>query len=314
MKLLDLVNIYIEFKRSIGMRFGSQPRVLQRFCRIMGDIDVSEVRPGAVETFLYNNKPLTNTWYLNFKLLHGLYRFAISRGFAATSPLPTVLPPPLPSFRPHIYSVKELTALLAATPVLHSIRNPLQVVTFRTLLLLLYSTGMRIGEALSLTLQDVELRSRLLTVRDSKFFKTRLVPVGPRLTKELMIYVERRRQLPLPQREDSAFFASSTGRGLPYQHVITLFQRVRKAAGIQRDRGSSYPPRLHDLRHTAAVHRVVAWYREGADVQRLLPQLATYLGHKDIRGTQRYLTMTPELLQQASVCFEGYAKPEELHE
>jgi integrase/recombinase XerD len=174
MKLLDLVNIYIEFKRSIGMRFGSQPRVLRRFCRIMGDIDVSEVRPGAVETFLYNNKPLTNPWYLNFKLLHGLCRFASSRGFAATSPLPTVLPPPLPSFRPHIYSVKELTALLAATPVLRSIRNPLQVVTFRTLQLLLYSTGMRIGEALSLTLQDVDLRSRLLTVRDSKFFKTRL--------------------------------------------------------------------------------------------------------------------------------------------
>jgi len=92
-----------------------------------------------------------------------------------------------------------------------------------------------------------------------------------------------------------------------YPHVITLFQRVRSAAGIQRDKGSSYPPRLQYLRHTAAVHRLVAWYRDGADVQHLLPQLAIYLGHKDLRSTQRYLTMTPEQLEEASLRFQHYA-------
>jgi integrase/recombinase XerD len=219
----------------------------------------------------------------------------------------TFKPSPLPPFRPHIYTTAELSALLSATSVLKSVRNPLQPLTFRTLLIILYGTGMRVGEALRLSLRETDLHSRVLTVRDTKFFKSRLVPLGPRLTGELAAFRKRRGALPMPQLDDSAFFASSTGRALPYQHVITLFQRVRKGAGIQRDEGSSYPPRLHDLRHTAAVHRVIAWYRDGADVQRLLPQLATYLGHKDLRSTQHYLTMTPELLERASLRFLHYA-------
>jgi integrase/recombinase XerD len=309
MKLLDLVNTYVAFKRSLGIRFRTQPRVLRRFCRFVGDIDADQVKPACVEAFL-NNGPVTNTWFLNYKLLRGLYRFAISRGFVRCFPIPTAVPSPLPRFRPHIYSVDELTSLLGATRVLKSPRSPLQPVTYRTLLLALYSTGMRVGEALALTIRNVDLENRLLTIRDTKFFKSRLVPIGPRLTKELVAHSKRRMSLPLPFRKESAFFASSTGRALPYQHVITLFQRVRSAAGIQRDKGSTYPPRIHDLRHTAAVHRVTAWYREGADVQRLLPQLATYLGHKDLRSTQHYLTMTPELLERANLRFQRYAQPE----
>jgi len=310
MKLLDLVNRYVTFKRSLGMRFATQPRVLRRFSRVLGDIEVGDVTREAVEAFLYGGRIVTNTCFLNYKLLRGLYRFAISRGFVSWSPLPDIIPAPLPPFRPHIYSTSELTALLEATRVLKSSRNPMQPYTFRVLLLVLDSTGIRVGEALHLELRDVDLQSQVSTIRDTKFFKSRLVPLGPRLTQELLAFLKCRSALPLPLREKSAFFASSTGRAIPYQHVITLFQRVRSAAGVQRDKGSSYPPRLHDLRHTAAVHRVIAWYRDGADVQRLLPQLATYLGHKDLRSTQRYLTMTPELLEGASLRFHHYADPE----
>jgi integrase/recombinase XerD len=112
----------------------------------------------------------------------------------------------------------------------------------------------------------------------------------------------------MPEGEASALFTTRTGRGWPYQHVITLFQRVREAAKISCPSGELRPPRLHDLRHTAAVHRVTAWYRSGEDVQRLLPQLATWLGHIDIKSTQRYLRMTPELLQAASERFASYAR------
>ena len=310
MRLLDLVNRYVTFKRSIGMRFATQPRVLRRFARVLGDIELGDVTPEAVAAFLYGDRALTNTCFLNYRLLRGLYRFAISRGFVGCSPLPDVTPAPLPPFRPHIYSIGELTALLDATRVLKSRRNPMQPFTFRVLLLVLYSTGIRVGEALRLTLRDVDLHTRVLTIRDTKFFKSRLVPIGPQLTGELLEFLKCRSILPMPQREESPFFASSTGRAIPYQHVITLFQRVRSASGVQRDKGSSYPPRLHDLRHTAAVHRVIAWYRDGADVQHLLPQLATYLGHKDLRSTQHYLTMTPELLEGASLRFQHYADPE----
>ena len=178
---------------------------------------------------------------------------------------------------------------------------------YRTLLLLLYGTGMRIGEALRLTLHDVDLVEKVITVRGAKFFKTRLVPIGPKLTDELTAHIERRGLMPMPHGKASPLFASRGIRGWRYPRVITMFQHVRRAAGIECPIGEPRPPRLHDLRHTAAVHRVVAWYRSGQDVQRLLPQLATYLGHLDIRSTQRYLQMTPELLQAVSQRFAQYA-------
>jgi integrase len=90
------------------------------------------------------------------------------------------------------------------------------------------------------------------------------------------------------------------------------FCRIREAASVRRDDGGRYQPRLHDLRHSFTVHRLIAWYREGADVQRLLPQLSTYLGHVHIAATQKYLTMTPELLNEAGKRFERYVRPEEI--
>ena len=119
--------------------------------------------------------------------------------------------------------------------------------------------------------------------------------------------------LALPEGRDSALLCSRTGHRLTYQFVITLFQRVRSEADIRGPNGEPRPPRLHDLRHTAAVHRVLGWYRAGKDVQRLLPQLATYLGHVDITSTQRYLQMTPELLQEAGRRFAAYAQQESDH-
>jgi len=164
-----------------------------------------------------------------------------------------------------------------------------------------------VGEALALTMRDVDHVQRIITVRDTKFFKTRLVPFGPKLGQELAAHATRRQQLAMPDGEDSAFFSTRTGAAWPYSHVITLFQRVRRVAGIDCPAGELRPPRLHDLRHTAAVHRVVSWYRSGRDVQHLLPQLATYLGHSDLSSTQRYLQMTPELLEHASQRFATYA-------
>ncbi len=121
---------------------------------------------------------------------------------------------------------------------------PAQAITFRTLLLLLYSTGVRIGEALALTLADVDLGDSLLMVRDSKFFKTRVVPTGPKLTAQLETYAQQRRRLPCPDGEGSAFFATRTGRPLVYTRVNRVFQQVRTWAGIQRQDGARDHPRL----------------------------------------------------------------------
>ncbi len=186
-------------------------------------------------------------------------------------------------------------------------RCQVQPATFRTLLLLLYGTGLRIGEALSLTLADVDFPARLLTIRNAKFFKTRWVPIGPQLSVVLAAYSKIRRQLPRPKRNGSAFFATRQGHGLTLGNTERIFRLLCERAGIRRIDGGRFQPRLHDIRHTFALNRLISWYREGADVQRLLSFLATYLGHIDVAGTQRYLAMTPELLHEASLRFQRYA-------
>jgi len=314
MTLAECIDAYVAFKRSLGMRFRAEAELLQAFSRTVGPIDLAAVTPDAVRAFVAGAGPVTAFWRQQWIILRGFYRFALSRGFANACPVVMTLPQLPAPLTPHIYSQEELTRLLAAAETLHDPRSPLRALTFRTLLLLLYSTGMRVGEALSLTLHDVDVRECLVTVRDTKFFKTRLVPTGPQLTQALAIYVARRRQLGLPVGDASTFFATRTGQALCYDVVNLLFRRMRRRAGIRREAGARYQPRLHDLRHTAAVHRLIAWYRAGADVQRLLPHLATYLGHVDIVSTQRYLTMTPELLREASQRFEQYAQPEVCHD
>lgn len=313
MRLHDVIESYVDHKRSLGLRFCSDAAVLRSYDRAMGDIAIEAVKSEAVLAFLSGSGPITTRWGLKYHILRSFYRYVVGRSFAAVSPLPTQMPKLPAPMLPYVYSTAELMRLVAATDTLQTTQHPLRATTMRCLFLLLYGTGMRIGEALSLTAHDVDLAACLLTVRDTKFFKTRLVPMGPRLTAVMTEYLVLRCQLPLPMDEASPFLATDSGTRLQYNAVNRLFCRLRKAAQISREGTARYQPRIHDIRHTAAVHRVIAWYRAGEDVQRLLPQLATYLGHVDIASTQRYLSMTPELLQEASLRFERYAQPEACH-
>ncbi len=308
MKLPELTAAYIDYKHSLGMRFHTDAGILKSFCRAVGNIGLDEIDEQAVNAFLAGSEPITAYWHLKYAVLKSFYRFANERGHTARAPLPTLIPKRPPPLTPYIYSTAELQRLLAATEQLCNPSSPLQSLTIRTLLLLLYGTAMRIGEALSLALADVDLLECLVTVRDAKFHKSRLVPTGPKLTQELTAYARQRRMLPLPEGDDSAFFATRTGHGLSYHRAAALFRRIRATTGVCREPEARYQPRLHDIRHTAAVHRVVAWYRTGMNVQRLLLPLSTYLGHVDIQSTQRYLSMTSELLNEAGHRFEQYAQ------
>jgi site-specific recombinase XerD len=180
--------------------------------------------------------------------------------------------------------------------------------TARVLLLMLYGTGLRISEALRLQHQDVELIEAVLTIRDTKFFKSRLVPVGPELAAVLRTYF-RRKLGSTACAPEFPFLATYDGRPVTRQTAELTFKRVREEAAVSRNDGATFQPRLHDFRHTFAVTRLIRWYREGKNVQRLLPHLSTYLGHVRIQETTRYLTMTAELLEEASSRFEQYAMP-----
>ena len=306
MKLSALASQYVAYKQGMGMRFHTEARTLKSFCRAMGDIAVGEIATGRVHAYIAGTGPVTRFWHRKYEVLLGFYRYAMARGYVECSPLPKSIPKPR-QFVPYIFSHEELQRLLDASACCETPRCKLQPYTCRMLILLLYGAALRISEALSLTLADVDLHASLLTIRESKFYKTRLVPMGPDLTSNLKTYVEQRAK-EYSTKPEAALFMTRNGTPLARSTAENTFRRLCIRAGVLRCDGSRYQPRLHDLRHAAAVHRLVSWYREGADVQRLLPQLATYLGHVHISGTQRYLTMTPELLHEASKRFESYAQ------
>jgi len=295
------------------MSFQTQAKRLRAFWRAQGNIEITEVTPRSVLAFLYGTGPVTRTWHHKFRTLCVFYRFAISRGYVAVSPLPSTQPKEPPPHVPYIYTRDELRRLLEATSLLKNGGRSLPQTTVRLLLLFLYGTGLRLGEALSLTCCDVDLPRSLLTIRCSKFYKSRLVPIGDQLHTQLESYLSRRLQLPLPKGEDSTYFATNQGLPIDERCIQWNFRRLCKLTGIQRNDYSPRQPCLHDLRHTFAVHRLTASYRAGSDVQRLLPHLSTYLGHISIASTQRYLSMTPELLKEANNRFERYALSEVSH-
>jgi len=310
MKLSQAVQQYVDLKQAMGSRFHAESVILKAFCNAMEDVPLAEVQAERVMAYIAGSGDVTRFWHRKHEALRGFYRFAMGRGYVSSSPLPEKLPRPSRIFTPYIYSPDELRRLLDATEKCVSHRTKLQSPTLRTMLLLLYGAGLRIGEALRLTPQDVDLDNGLLTIRESKFYRTRLVPVGNRLTSILLAYEKQRSRWGYSSGKVEFFLVTRHGQPVTRSLAERTFCRLRALASIHRHDGARYQPRLHDLRHSFAVHRLVTWYREGADVQQL-PQLSTYLGHIHISATQRYLTMTPDLLFQASVRFEQYARPKE---
>jgi site-specific recombinase XerD len=221
--------------------------------------------------------------------------------------LPATIPKIPPRFVPYIYGDEDVRRLLNATVSYRRVHILLEPHTFRAILLLLYGAGLRISEALSLTIADVDLVESVLQIRETKFYKSRLVPIGTDLRRAMAEYALRR-EAGHSERPDCPFFPGKKGDHLTIPTVQQAFRSLRAHAGIHRLDGARYQPRLHDLRHAFAVNRLVAWYKADADVQRLLPKLSTYMGHISLSSTQRYLTMTPKLLAQACKRFERYAE------
>ena len=309
MTLRDAIEQYIEWRQAHGASCRGVAAKLTAFLNsIDGGINCDAITNEQVLAFLAGNGPLTQTRAIKYSALSGFYRYAISRGYVSRSPLPDYEPKrPAPAL-PYVYSHDEVHRIFNAIDASLIGAVTLDAYTFRTLLQLLYGAGLRLGEALRLTIADVELSDAILSVRDSKFYKSRIVPAGPQLADALTRYALRRLERPTPHGRGSAFLANPDGAQLGARTVQKWFSRLLRVAAISSVNCTRRSPCLHSLRHSFAVHRLTAWYRQRADVQRLLPILSTYLGHADLAGTQVYLSMTPELLQQASLRFERYAR------
>jgi site-specific recombinase XerD len=305
---------YVFSKQSMGVAFRADATTLTAFVKKIGySVAVATVTSEDVLLFLNGSKdgPITLTWHRKHHTLKGFWDFAIRRGYTDRSPVPirrAQMPVP---FVPHVYTLDELKRLLGGVTTYQTKWLKLEPVTLRTQILLLYGAGLRISEALHLTCADVDLTDATLTIRRTKFYKTRRIALSSDLLRVLSDYDLNRRQIHIPREGASPFFTYKNGEPVTCYVMDNAFSRLRDHVGVKRQ-NARYQPRLHDLRHSFAVHRLTAWYRAGADVQHLLPGLSIHLGHVCLKGTQRYLTMTPELLAEASLRFESYAQ-EVLH-
>jgi integrase/recombinase XerD len=234
----------------------------------------------------------------------GPRRMTAARGFArylsgidARTQVPPLglMPRGAPWRRPFIYSAADIDALLEATP--RTIVSPLRAATYQALIGLLAASGLRIGEAIKLDRSDVDWAQGVLLIRESKFGKSRLVPLHPSSMQALEGYARLRDQLQ-PGPAEPAFFVSLNRTRLLYAVVQLTFRGLINNAGI--GAGAPSPPRLHDFRHTFAVRTLLSWYRAEDDVQSKIPSLSTYLGHREPASTYWYLSAAPELLALAA--------------
>jgi integrase len=206
--------------------------------------------------------------------------------------------------QPHIYSQQEVLDLLRACDDLDP-PGGLRPKTYSTLFGLLAATGLRIAEALRMNYRDVDLDQGILTIRETKFFKSRLVPIHASTREVLRKYVEFRNAYHSPTKAYT-FFISESGGALPYSTVRGVFHELRRRLDWKQEDGKKLP-RIHDLRHTFVCRRILAWYEQGVDVDQTIPFLSVYLGHVKVTDTYWYLTGIPELMAITAERFEQFA-------
>jgi integrase len=207
--------------------------------------------------------------------------------------------------KPHIYSPADVQRLLEIARSYPSPRAPLRPASLHAALLLAYCAGLRRSELAHLDLGDVDLRSSTITIRETKFFKTRILPLPDSVMAELRGYLDARQTAGASQDPQSALFWNEKDHGRYTSTAIAwLIVNVIRSAGLKPGIGTGRTgPRLHDLRHSMVVNRMLQWYRSGINPQDRLPFLATYLGHRDINSTLVYITVTQDLMQEASERF-----------
>ena len=293
---------YLSIRRALGYKLERAGKLLAQF---VDHLDAAGVSTVTVEhAVAWATLPASADgywWAYRLSVVRGFTRYLAGIDEATEVPPTDLLPWRKRRATPYLYSDDEVVALLAATVIL---RTPLRKATYRTLLGLLAVTGMRIGEAIALDRDDLDVRHELLVVRSGKFGKSREVVLHPTTIEALVGYLQQRDQFH-PRPSTPALFINNAGKRLRYDGVHATFKRLVDRAGLT-PRSAACRPRPHDLRHSFAVNSLLDAYRTGVDVAARLPLLSTYLGHVHPSGTYWYLSAAPELLALAGQRLEDH--------
>lgn len=303
--LADRFMDFVSFRRSGGADYCGRAKVLSYFDRFLCQQGFDAPYP---------TREILDRYWTSLNRLHPntrANRLSVVRQFClflrqfeprCSVPEPGSRAGRKPSRTPHIFTYDEIKALLVAAHHLSPPRS-LRPTTFSTLFGLLYTTGLRVGEAIALNLADADLGQQRLYVQQSKFRKSRWVPISLSTSSVLERYIQERTRI-FPAAPQDPLFVNLQGRRFFRQIVYTAFRQALSRCGLRGGKGDRGPC-IHDLRHSYACNRLVAWYRQGKNVNALLPALATYLGHVSITYTQVYLRATAELLEMANQRFHN---------
>lgn len=293
---------YLAVRRALGYKLDKPARLLDQFLAYVEQQGEEHLRVDTMLAWARLPNDADRSW--------ASYRLSVVRTFAvhvhgidAASEVPAsdLLPWRRCRATPYLYSDDELSRLLTSTDML---RTPHRVATFRTLIGLLAVTGMRVGEALTLDRNDIDAVDHVLTIRLTKFGKSREVPVHPTTVEALQAYLGRRDR-PRASGRTPAVLVSMAGTRLLYPNVQWTFHRLVRRAGLS-PRSAMCRPRLHDLRHRFAVRTLMEAYERGHNPGHRLALLSTYLGHVDPKATYWYLSAAPELLRLAGARLERH--------
>jgi integrase len=295
---------YLRLRRALGHELADAARLLPWFVAYLDTVGAQTITVDVALAWVQQPEadPSSSVW---------LRRMGAVRGFArhmsGIDPANEIPPLGLVTFRrswrqPFIYSDADIVALMDEVPRL--IPTPLRAATFQTMIGLLAATGMRVGEVIALARADINWDDGVITVRNSKFNKSRELPLDPSTVEALGEYARLRDRLVM-RPASAAFFMSGKGTPVLYESFSERFRELIRSSGV--GTGSNRQPRIHDVRHSFAVNTLVRWHREGQDVGRLLPRLSTYLGHLTPGHTYWYLSAAPELLALAAARLEKRA-------
>lgn len=312
MKMGEIAVMYISYRLSLGEKARTISYILKNFCKYVGpDRDLATI--SGKDCLCYLNArgiregAVTAYWFSIYATLNGLFMWAIARRYLVTNPLPVYKPKEPEAFVPYIYSNEELKQIFETALTYRKHFNIEYPEVIQAMLKVTYCLGLRPSETTHLAVDDISLQDGLAFVRETKFYKSRIVPFGEEVSRMLENYLLWRVETAMSRGiTDHHLFFDKRGNPVQLSALQQAFRFIREKAGIHRTDMAHYDVRLQDLRHTFATNRVTQWYREGKDVQALLPVLSTYLGHCNLDSTAVYISFTNQLLDEAGKRFQSY--------
>jgi integrase/recombinase XerD len=303
--LRQAVDDYLRLRRSLGHQMAEAAYLLPDFVSFMDSRGEQTVTIAAALDWMKAREPevVTTVSPRRITAVRGFARYLSGIDPATEVPPLGLVPYNRRRGRIFLYSDADIAAIMAAAN--ETIPQPLRAATYHTLIGLLAASGLRIGEAIKLDRDDIDWTEGVLHIRESKFGKSRLVPLQDSVTNALREYDQLRERL-MPRPREPAFFLSRTGKRLIYACVHPVFRDLVDTAGVGLD--APHRPRLHELRHTFAVRTLLHWYRTEGNVQARIPSLSTYMGHREPACTYWYLSAVPELLALAAARRDGIRK------